>query len=122
MLNKPDKNAERTKRHNRLRNKLSGTSDIPRLNVYRSLNNIYSQIIDDEKGVTLTQANSLEAAIVEKSSGKTKVEVAKLVGEFLAEKALSIGVKSVVFDRGGYVYTGRIKALAEGARNGGLEF
>ncbi|MDR0696419.1 MAG: 50S ribosomal protein L18 [Christensenellaceae bacterium] len=122
MLNKPDRNEQRKKRHKRIRTKLSGTSTIPRLNVYKSTTNIYSQIIDDEKGVTLANASSLDKLIVDTVAGKTKSEVSKEVGKVLAERAIAKGINKVVFDRGGYVYRGRVKALADGAREGGLEF
>ena len=111
--------AQRLKRHRRVRKNISGTAERPRLNVFRSLNHIYAQIIDDTKGVTLVSASSLEKDF---NAYGGNVEGAKAVGKLVAEKALKAGIKEVVFDRGGYVYHGRVAALAEGAREGGLEF
>ena len=111
--------AQRLKRHRRVRKNISGTAERPRLNVFRSLNNIYAQIIDDTKGVTLVAASSLEKDF-EGYGGN--IEAAKKVGMLVAEKAIAAGIKEVVFDRGGYVYHGRVAALAEGAREGGLVF
>ncbi|MDD3946958.1 MAG: 50S ribosomal protein L18 [Clostridia bacterium] len=122
MIKKLDKNTVRTKRHNRMRVKLSGTPETPRLNVYRSLSHIYTQIIDDINGVTLVAASTMEKDIAAKVAGKTKVEAAKIVGTAIAERALQKGIKAVVFDRGGYIYTGRVQAVADGARKAGLEF
>ena len=122
MLNKVNKNEDRKVRALRVRKKVSGTAERPRLNVFRSLNQIYCQIIDDTKGVTLLSASSLDKAIAEKVAGKTKQEAAFIVGETIGKAAVKKGIKAVVFDRAGYIYTGRIKALADGARNGGLEF
>ncbi len=122
MINKVNKNEVRQKRHMRLRNKISGTAATPRLNVYRSLNHIYAQVIDDVAGVTIASANTLEKDIIAQIAGKTKVETASIVGTIVAERAVAKGVKEVVFDRGGYLYTGRVEALAEGARKAGLEF
>lgn len=122
MLNKVNKNEDRKVRALRVRKKVSGTAERPRLNVFRSLNQIYCQIIDDTKGVTLLSASSLDKAIAEKVAGKTKQEAAFIVGEIIGKAAVKKGIKAVVFDRAGYIYTGRIKALADGARNGGLEF
>ena len=122
MISKIDKNTDRKKRHARVRNKLSGTASRPRLCVYRSLNNIYAQIIDDVAGNTLVACSSKEKAVAALLEGKTKVEQAKIVGEELAKKATAKGIEEVVFDRGGYLYTGRVQALAEGAREGGLKF
>ena len=119
MVNRKDRNAARLKRHQRVRKNISGTAERPRLNVFRSLNNIYAQIIDDVKGVTLVSASSLDKEFV---SYGGNVEAAKAVGKAVAEKAIAAGIKSVVFDRGGYLYHGRVAALAEGAREGGLEF
>lgn len=119
MINRKDTNAARIKRHQRVRKNISGTAERPRLNVYRSLNNIYAQVIDDVKGVTLVAASSLDKGF-EGYGGN--VEAAKAVGKAVAEKAVAAGIKSVVFDRGGYIYHGRVAALAEGAREGGLEF
>lgn len=122
MIKKIDKNSVRKAKQRRIRNKLSGTAECPRLNVYRSLTNIYAQVIDDVKGVTLASSSTVEKAIVEQMAGKTKSEQAFMVGEDVAKKALKKGVKKVVFDRAGYLYTGRVAKLAEGARNAGLEF
>lgn len=122
MINKLNKNEDRKVRALRVRKKISGTSERPRLNVFRSLNQIYCQIIDDTKGITLLSASSLDKAISDKIAGKTKQEVSFIVGETIAKKAVKKGIKTVVFDRAGYIYTGRVKALADGARNGGLEF
>ena len=119
MLLKADKNKERQKRHLRVRNHIHGTAERPRLNVFRSLAHIYVQIIDDEKGVTLTAASSLDKDF-EGSGGN--IDGAKKVGAAIAKKALSAGITEVVFDRGGYIYHGRVKALAEAAREGGLKF
>jgi len=122
MIKMVDKNLVRAKRHERLRNKVSGTSETPRLNVYRSLSHIYTQIIDDVAGTTLVAASTVEKEIAAKIIGKSKSQAAEIVGAALAEKALSKGIKSVVFDRGGYIYTGRVKSVADGARKAGLEF
>ena len=120
MISKLDKNADRKIRHARVRKKVSGTSLKPRFNVYRSTRYIYVQIIDDVNGVTLVAANSLQMA--EQLAGKTKTEQAKEVGAQAAKLALEKGISEVVFDRGGYLYTGRVKELADGARAAGLEF
>lgn len=120
MIKKMGKNIARKKRHLRVRNKVAGSSACPRLNVYRSLKNIYAQIIDDEKGVTLVQASTLETALKESYGGNKQAAAA--VGKLIAEKAVAAGIKQVVFDRGGYLYHGRVKALADSAREGGLEF
>ena len=119
MIKPYNSRAQRLKRHKRVRKNISGTAERPRLNVFRSLNNIYAQIIDDTKGVTLVAASSLDKEF-EGYGGN--IEAAKKVGMLVAEKALAAGVKEVVFDRGGYVYHGRVAALAEGAREGGLVF
>ncbi|MCI7331851.1 MAG: 50S ribosomal protein L18 [Selenomonadaceae bacterium] len=119
MLLKADKNKARQKRHLRVRNHISGTAERPRLNVYRSLANIYAQIIDDEKGVTLVSASTQEKGF-ENYGGN--VEAAKAVGAAIAKRALEKGINEVVFDRGGYVYHGRVAALAEAAREAGLKF
>lgn len=122
MFSKRDRNEERLIRHARVRRKISGTSECPRLCVYRSNVAIYAQIIDDTKGVTLVSASSLDKELESALKGKAKTEQAKLVGEAIAKKALKSKIKSVVFDRGGYIYTGRVQALADGARSAGLEF
>ncbi|HHU02812.1 MAG: 50S ribosomal protein L18 [Christensenellales bacterium] len=122
MFKKRDKNAQRRIRHARIRRKISGTPEVPRLCVFRSNNYIYAQVIDDTKGSTIAQASSMEQALKEKAEGKTKVETSKLVGKTIAERAMEAGVTSVVFDRGGYVYKGRVASLADGAREAGLKF
>lgn len=119
MINKKSKNDARMKRHYRARKNISGTAERPRLNVFRSLNHIYAQIIDDTTGKTLAAASTLDKGF-EGYGGN--IEAAKKVGLAVAEKAKAAGVTAVVFDRGGYVYHGRVAALAEGAREGGLEF
>ncbi len=119
MVKRPDTNAQRLKRHKRVRAKISGTPECPRLNVFRSDNHIYAQIIDDVAGNTLCSASSVEKGF--DGSGSNK-EGAKKVGLAVAEKARAKGITAVVFDRGGYIYTGRVRELAEGAREGGLEF
>ena len=119
MIKRKDTNAARIKRHKRVRKNISGTAQRPRLNVYRSLNNIYAQVIDDVAGRTIVSASSMDKGF-EGYGGN--VEAAKAVGKAVAEKAIAAGIKEVVFDRGGYVYHGRVAALAEGAREGGLEF
>lgn len=120
MIKKIDKNKVRMKRHARLRFNLKGTAARPRLSVYRSTNNVFVQVIDDEKGVTLVSAGTTEKGVDVK--GMTKTQAAELVGKTIAEKALKAGITEVVFDRGGYLYTGRVKALADAARAAGLKF
>ena len=122
MFTKVDKNAVRLKRHYRQRKDINGTPERPRLNVYRSTSHIYAQVIDDTVGNTLVAASTLDAEIKDSIAGKTKVEQAKLVGELVGKRALAKGVTKVVFDRGGHLYTGRVAALAEGARKAGLDF
>lgn len=122
MITKADKNQARLKRHRRMRNKVAGTTERPRLNVYRSLKNIYAQLIDDVKGVTLVSASTLDKELSENTGHGGNKESAKLVGELVAKRALAAGVKQVVFDRGGYIYHGRVKELADAAREAGLEF
>ena len=127
MISKIDKNTVRQRRHARVRKTVAGTATAPRLNVYRSLNHIYAQIIDDragnEKGgVTLAAASTMDKDVKAQLEGLTKTDAAKVVGKVLAERALAKGVETVVFDRGGYLYTGRVKALADGAREAGLKF
>ncbi|MDZ4771369.1 MAG: 50S ribosomal protein L18 [Chloroflexota bacterium] len=116
------KRALRTKRQLRIRARIEGTPERPRLAVFRSLTNIYAQVIDDEAGKTLVSASSVDKEIAPTLDGKTKVEVAKLVGQALASRAVAAGISAVVFDRGGFKYHGRVAALAEGAREGGLNF
>ena len=120
MLNKKDKNASRQKRHLRMRRNIVGTAEKPRLNVYRSLSNIYAQIINDVTGETLVSASSVEKNVKDNYGGN--VTAAKAVGDAIAKKALEKGIKTVVFDRGGYLYHGRVAALAAAAREAGLEF
>jgi large subunit ribosomal protein L18 len=122
MINKIDKNEIRKKRSLRVREKVKGTIERPRLNVYRSLNNIFVQIIDDVNGHTLASASTISKDVASSIANKTKSEAAFIVGQTIAKNAISKGIKRVVFDRAGYIYTGRVKAVAEGARNGGLEF
>ncbi len=122
MINKVDKNQERLVRHKRVRTKVSGTSERPRLCVYRSTSQIYAQIIDDVKGVTLASASTLDKEVKALCNGKSKTEQAKIVGEQVAKRALEKNISEVVFDRGGYIYIGRVQALAEGAREAGLKF
>ena len=119
MINRPDTRSQRIKRHKRVRAKISGTPERPRLNVFRSEANIYAQIIDDVNGVTLVSASTLEKDF---ACEGTKSDAAKQVGINVAERAKAKGIEVVDFDRGGYVYHGRVKALAEGAREGGLQF
>ena len=118
MISKPDKNKIRQKRHRRVRGKLSGTADRPRLNIFRSNTGIYAQVIDDVAGVTLVSASTLDSEV----SGNTKTEQASSVGAVVAKRAVEKGIKEVVFDRGGYLYHGRVQALAEAARENGLDF
>lgn len=122
MIKKINKNEERKMRAERVRAKISGTTERPRLNVFRSLNNIYAQVIDDTKGITLAQSSTMDKAIVKSIEGKTKQEAAFIVGQAVAKNAMAKGITKVVFDRAGYQYTGRVKALADGARDAGLEF
>ena len=119
MVNRPDSKKARTKRHVRVRNKVSGTAECPRLNVFRSLKHIYAQLIDDEKGVTLASASTVEKDFEEYGGNKT---AAHKVGELIAKRAADKKITTVVFDRGGYIYHGRVQELAEGAREGGLKF
>ena len=119
MIKRPNTNAQRQKRHKRVRAKVFGTTQRPRLNVFRSEKNIYAQIIDDVAGNTLVSASSLEKDF---SCEGTKTDAAKQVGVNVAERAKAKGIENVVFDRGGYLYHGRVAELAEGAREGGLEF
>ena len=119
MIKRPNTKAQRAKRHARVRGKISGTAQRPRLSVFRSENHIYAQIIDDVAGNTLVSASSVEKGF-EGNGGN--VEAAKKVGAMVAERALKKGIEEVVFDRGGYIYHGRVQALADGAREGGLKF
>ena len=122
MITRIDKNAERKRRHVRVRKSVTGTAERPRLSVYRSTNHIYAQLIDDTKGVTLASASTLEKSVKAEIAGKTKREAAKIVGKLAAERAKEKGIETVVFDRGGYLYTGRVQSLADGAREAGLKF
>lgn len=122
MIKKINKNELRLRKHLGVRKKIAGTNERPRLNVFRSNKNMYAQIIDDAKGVTLVSASTLDKDLrdqIEKGGGKA---AAKMVGEAIAKKALAAGIEDVVFDRGGYIYTGRVKELADGAREAGLKF
>ena len=121
-INKIDKNKERQRRHLRVRKKVSGTAATPRLCIYRSLNHVYAQVIDDVKGVTLCSASTLEKDVKAAIKDMNKTDASKVVGKKVAEKAIAKGVKEVVFDRGGYLYTGRVQAVADGAREAGLNF
>ena len=116
------KRLARERRHRRIRKKVFGTSDRPRLNVYRSLKHIYGQVIDDNAGHTLASASTLDGEVLAELGEKNKTEQAYLVGQVLARRALEKGIDSVIFDRGGWAYHGRVKALADGARKEGLEF
>lgn len=122
MIKKLDKNKTRKVRHIRVRKKVSGTADRPRLNVYRSMSHIYAQIIDDTAGHTLVAASTLDKDLKDQVKGKTKKEAARVVGKLVGERAKAKKINTVVFDRGGYVYHGRVQELAEGAREAGLEF
>ncbi len=119
MVSKKDSNKARLHRHVRVRGKISGTAECPRLNVFRSLNHIYAQVFDDVKGVTIVSASSVEKDFGMNGGNKA---AARKVGELVAKRALEKGVECVVFDRGGYIYHGRVQELAEGAREGGLKF
>ena len=119
MVNRPDSKKARSQRHKRVRGKISGTAERPRLNVFRSLQNIYAQLIDDVNGVTLVSASSVEKDFEEYGGNKS---AARKVGEMLAKRAIEKDITDVVFDRGGYIYHGRVQELAEGAREGGLKF
>ncbi len=119
MVNRPDSNKARSQRHKRVRGKISGTAARPRLSVFRSLQNIYAQLIDDVNGVTLVTASSVEKDFEEYGGNKS---AARKVGEMLAKRAIEKDITDVVFDRGGYIYHGRVQELAEGAREGGLKF
>lgn len=122
MITKASKNATRRKRHQRVRNKVTGTAERPRLNVFRSAKHMYAQIIDDMTGSTLAAASTLDADVKEGISSTGNKEAAKKVGEVVAKRAKEQGIEEVTFDRGGYIYHGRVQNLAEGAREGGLKF
>jgi large subunit ribosomal protein L18 len=117
-----DRRVARLRRHRRVRKHVVGTSERPRLNVFRSLRHIYAQVVDDSQGHTLVAASTIDPEVRTQLQGLTKTEQARVVGKVLAERALSQGVKKVVFDRGGYLYHGRVKALADAARESGIEF
>ena len=119
---KSNRTDARLRRHRHVRKNLSGTPDVPRLNVYRSLAEIYVQVIDDQHGLTLASASTIDTELVKKVKGMKKTEQAKEVGKLIGKRALEKGIKKVVFDRGGYKYFGRVKALADAAREAGLEF
>ncbi|MFC1993239.1 50S ribosomal protein L18 [Chloroflexota bacterium] len=121
-MGKSDPRTARNGRHARVRAKVKGTDSRPRLCVFRSLNHIYAQVVDDLRGRTLTSASTLDPEVKAETAGKSKADEAKLVGSLVAKRALNDGVKQVVFDRGGYKYQGRVKALAEAARESGLKF
>jgi large subunit ribosomal protein L18 len=122
MINKIERNKARQRRHLRVRKKISGTAERPRLSVFRSAKHIYAQLIDDDRGVTLVSASTLDKELAGQIKNGGNVEAARKVGELLAKRAVAKGVVKVVFDRGGYLYHGRIRALAEAAREAGLEF
>jgi large subunit ribosomal protein L18 len=122
MAKDKSRSIARVRRHLRVRKKVSGTPERPRLNVFRSLSEIYAQVIDDESGSTLVSASTIDKELRSQMGGKTKTEQAQLVGKAIAERAREKGVKQVVFDRGGYLYIGRVKALADSARENGLQF
>ena len=122
MITKIDKNSERIKRHKRIRNKISGSAERPRLSVFRSSKHIYAQLIDDVAGVTIAAASTVEKEIASAVKEMTKSEQAKYVGSVLGQRAVEKGVSTCVFDRSGYLYMGRLEALADGAREAGLQF
>ena len=122
MAKKKSRYSARIRRHVRVRKNISGTPERPRLNVFRSIYSIYAQVIDDEAGNTLVSASSIDKELRPKTKGLNRTEQAQLVGKTIAERASEKGIKTVVFDRGGYRYNGRVKALADGAREGGLKF
>jgi len=127
MISKIDKNTVRQRRHVRVRKSITGTAETPRMNVYRSLNHIYVQVIDDRAGnakggITIAAASTMDKTVKEQIVGLSKTEAAKVVGTVAAQRAMEKGVTAVVFDRGGYLYTGRVKAVADGAREAGLNF
>ncbi|MFL7891601.1 MAG: 50S ribosomal protein L18 [Anaerolineales bacterium] len=122
MAKRTTRSKARQRRHLRVRKRVYGTPEKPRLNVFRSLSEIYAQVIDDVSGVTMVSASTIDRDLRKEFSGKTKTEQAKQVGKALAERAKSAGIEQVVFDRSGYRYIGRVKALADGARDGGLQF
>ncbi len=122
MLKKIDKNQKRKERHYSIRNKIVGTPERPRLNIFKSSKHIYAQVIDDATGITIASASTLDKELAAQTAELTKTEAAKLVGKTVGERAKNKGINAVVFDRGGYLYHGRVKLLADGARESGLEF
>lgn len=122
MIKKASRSAIRVKKHNRLRYKINGTSEKPRLTVFRSNKNIYAQVIDDTKGITICSASTMEAEVKAKLEKTSNVEAAKVVGELVGKRAVEKGIKEIVFDRSGYVYHGKVQALADAAREAGLQF
>ena len=122
MLKKVDRNKKRIERHFKVRNKIQGTPERPRLNIYRSAKHIYAQVIDDATGTTLVSASTADKELKDKVAELTKTEAAKLVGQSVGQRAKEKGINTVVYDRGGYLYHGRVKVLADGARESGLEF
>ena len=127
MISKIDKNSVRQRRHVRVRKSITGTAETPRMNVYRSLNHIYVQVIDDRAGnakggITIAAASTMDKVVKEQIAGLSKTDAAKVVGTVAAQRAMEKGVTAIVFDRGGYLYTGRVKAVADGAREAGLKF
>ena len=127
MISKIDKNSVRQRRHARVRKSITGTAETPRMNVYRSLNHIYVQVIDDRAGnakggITIAAASTMDKVVKEQIAGLSKTDAAKVVGTVAAQRAMEKGVTAIVFDRGGYLYTGRVKAVADGAREAGLKF
>lgn len=122
MLKKIDKNQKRKERHYSIRNKVVGTPERPRLNIFKSSKHIYAQVIDDATGKTLASASTLDKELIAQIAELTKTDAAKLVGKTVGERAKNNGINAVVFDRGGYLYHGRVKLLADGARESGLEF
>ena len=121
-MGRKSREEQRKRRHDRLRAKLSGTAERPRLNVYRSLENIYAQVIDDSTGRTVASASTVDREVAKMVSDKNKTQAAQVVGKVVAERAKAVGISQVVFDRGGYRYHGRVKALADASREAGLEF
>ena len=122
MAKTSPKLSARKRRHTRVRKRISGTTERPRLNVFRSAQHIYAQVIDDDNGVTLAAASTVEKAAQSELEGKKKVDQAKVVGQLVAERSIEAGIKKAVFDRGGFIYHGRVKALADASREAGLEF
>ena len=122
MAKNKSRSGARVRRHRRVRKHISGTPERPRLNVFRSLNGVYAQVIDDETGITLASASTMDSELRSNMKGLSKTQQAKKIGLAVAERAKTKGIETIVFDRGGYRYIGRVKALAEGAREGGLQF